>query len=174
MGIGTQRARMREAGFFIQDSWRWKPNFTINLGLRYDLQYPFYPLNSSYSTATLADLCGAVGRGFGDESRYEVQPLPSREPARKEPAVRQLREGRRTPTTTDYNNFAPNVGFAWTLNDKSGVLGTLLGDEAVVRGGYTRAFNRNGMNDFSGQYGGNPGVVIQNPDRDTESRQPQQ
>ena len=68
----------------------------------------------------------------------------------------------------DYNNFAPNVGFAWSLNDKQGFLGKLLGDEAVVRGGYTRAYNRNGMNDFSGQYGGNPGVTIQNTDRDID------
>jgi hypothetical protein len=66
---------------------------------------------------------------------------------------------------TDYNNFAPNVGFAWTLNDQSGLMGALLGDEAVVRGGWTRAYNRNGMNDFSGQYNANPGVVIQTPDR---------
>ena len=30
MGTGMQRARMREIGFYLQDSWRWKPNFTIN------------------------------------------------------------------------------------------------------------------------------------------------
>src|SRR5690606_40033075 len=39
------------------------PNFTVNLGLRYDLQFPFTPLNSSYSTATIADLCGISGVG---------------------------------------------------------------------------------------------------------------
>ncbi len=42
MGIGTQRARMREAGFFLQDSWRWKPNLTINAGLRYDAAVPVH------------------------------------------------------------------------------------------------------------------------------------
>ncbi len=52
------------------------------------------------------------------------------------------------------------------MNDRSGhVSARLLGDDAVFRGGYTRAFNRAGMNDFSGQYGANPGVTIQNPDR---------
>ena len=74
---------------------------------------------------------------------------------------------------TDYNNFAPNVGFAWTLNDRSGLLGTLLGDEAVIRAGYTRAFNRNGMNDFSGQYGANPGVVDSKPGPHPQSGQPE-
>src|SRR5690606_4180725 len=27
MGTSTQRARMQEGGFYLQDSWRWKPNF---------------------------------------------------------------------------------------------------------------------------------------------------
>ncbi len=55
---------------------------------------PFYPLNSSYSTATLADLCGVSGVGSGDEPRNEVQPVPAGHHARQAAAVRQLREGR--------------------------------------------------------------------------------
>src|SRR4030095_5533531 len=35
LGLATQRARMREAGFFIQDSWRVRQDLTINAGLRY-------------------------------------------------------------------------------------------------------------------------------------------
>ena len=66
---GHEHAAGADAGgrfLSSQDSWRWKPNFTINVGLRYELQFPFYPLNSSYSTATLADLCGVSGVGSGD------------------------------------------------------------------------------------------------------------
>ena len=46
----------------------WKPNFTVNLGLRYDLQLPFYPRNNSYSKATVADVWGQSG------SRQPLQP----------------------------------------------------------------------------------------------------
>jgi hypothetical protein len=164
MGVGTQRARMRESGVFIQDSWRWKPNFTVNLGLRYDLQFPFYPLNSSYSTSTLADLCGVSGVGSGSSLDTTCNLFQPGNMPGKSPQFINFAKGTYA-YETDYNNFAPNVGFAWTLNDRSGVTGTMLGDEAVIRAGYTRAYNRNGMNDFSGQYGGNPGVVIQSPDR---------
>ena len=164
MGTGTQRAQMRETGFFVQDSWRWKPNFTVNLGLRYELQFPFYPLNSSYSTATLADLCGISGVGNGSSLDTTCNLFQPGNTPGKRPQFTNFSEGTYA-YDTDYNNFAPSVGFAWTLNDKPAMLGALLGNEAVLRGGYTRAYNRNGMNDFSGQYNANPGVVIQTPDR---------
>ena len=167
MGTSMQRAQMREAGFYVADSWRWKPNFTLNLGLRYELQYPFYPLNSSYSTATLADLCGLSGVGSGDSIETKCNLFQPGTMPGKRPQFVNFAKGTYA-YDVDYNNFAPNVGFAWSLNDKQGVLGKLLGNEAVVRGGYTRAYNRNGMNDFSGQYGGNPGVTIQNTDRDID------
>ena len=52
-GVGTQRGRQREMGFYGQDAWRVKPNMTLNLGLRYDVQQPFIPLNSLYSQANI-------------------------------------------------------------------------------------------------------------------------
>jgi len=164
MGTGTQRAQMREGGLFLQDSWRWKPTFTVNLGLRYELQYPFYPLNSSYSTATLADLCGVSGVGSGSSLDTTCNLFQPGTLTGKRPQFVNFARGTYA-YEVDYNNIAPNIGFAWALNDKAGLLGALLGTEAVVRGGFTRAYNRNGMNDFSGQYGGNPGVTIQDTDR---------
>ena len=41
LGLGMQRARLRDYGIFVADTWRWKPNFTLNLGLRYQVQTPF-------------------------------------------------------------------------------------------------------------------------------------
>jgi hypothetical protein len=160
MGTGTQRARMREAGFFLQDSWRWKPNFTVNAGLRYELQFPFTPLNDSYSTATIADLCGVSGTNPSTVCNlFQAGSMPGKHPEF-------VNFGKGTPAyETDYNNVAPSLGFAWTVRGDSGLMRALLSEEAVVRAGYTRAFNRSGMNDFSGQYNGNPGVVIQTPDR---------
>jgi carboxypeptidase family protein/TonB-dependent receptor-like protein len=162
MGTGIQRARMREAGVFLQDSWRVRPNLSINAGLRYELQYPFYPLNNSYSTATLADLCGVSGTNPDTTCNlFQAGVQPG-----KHPEFVNFGKGQ-SAYDVDYGNIAPSVGLAWTPGQRSGFLGGLMGREGdfVVRGGYTRAYSRNGLNDFSSVYNANPGVVIQTPDR---------
>ena len=163
MGIGVQRARMREGGLFVQDAWRLRPNLTVNAGLRYELQSPFYPMNSSYSTATLEDLCGVSGVN----SRTTCNLFqPGTQPG-KHPQFVNFGKGQRG-YDVDYDNVAPSIGAAWTPARRPGLLGALMGSDGdfVVRGGYTRAFSRNGLNDFSGVFNANPGVVIQNADRD--------
>jgi hypothetical protein len=63
LGNGFQRGTMRQWGFYAQDNWRARNNLTVNVGLRYELQQPFVSKNNSYSTATLADICGISGIG---------------------------------------------------------------------------------------------------------------
>ena len=105
LGLGMQRARLVDYGFFVADTWRWKPNFTLNLGLRYDLQLPFYPRNNSYSKAAVADVWGRSGVGniFSPGGLTGQAPL-----------FTQYDEGEGA-YDTDLNNWAPNVGVAWTL-----------------------------------------------------------
>ena len=162
MGTGIQRARMREAGLFLQDAWRPRPNLTVNAGLRYELQYPFYPLNDSYSTATMADVCGVSGvNAQGRCNLFQPGTLGGKHP-------QFVNFGKGQPAyNSDMNNIAPSIGAAWTPAARTGLLGALMGREGdfVVRGGYTRSFSRNGLNDFSGPYNANPGVVIQDDER---------
>jgi hypothetical protein len=158
LGNSVQRARMREAGFFIQDSWRIRPDLTINAGLRYELQFPFTPRNDSYSTATMESFCGLSGTN-PDTVCNLFQPgvMPGVRPTF-------VAFGKGTPAyETDWDNFAPSVGVAWTLKGSGGVLGSIFGNnegDSVIRGGFTRAFSREGMARFSDQFGGNPGVTI--------------
>jgi hypothetical protein len=158
LGQSTQRARMREAGFFVQDSWRVRPNLTFNLGLRYELQFPFTPRNDSYSTATVESFCGRSGTNPDTFCNlFQAGNLPG---AR----TTFINFGAGTPAyETDYDNWAPSVGVAWTLSGSSGLLGTLFGRneaDSVLRAGFTRAFSREGMANFSNQFGGNPGITV--------------
>ena len=156
LGLGMQRARLEDYGFFVADTWRWKPNFTLNLGLRYELQRPFYPLNNSYSKANIEDVCGRSGVATsGSCNLFQAGNQPG-----KLPQFFQYNEGEGA-YNTDTNNFAPNVGFAWTMGGREGWIGSLAGKnegDSVIRAGYTLGYNRPGMSDFTGTIDDNPGI----------------
>jgi hypothetical protein len=152
LGIGVQKGRQRELGFFGQDAWRMRPNLTLNYGLRWELQGAFIPLNNSYTTVTLNDLWGVSGPG----NLFK----PGTQTGRVTQFI-QFKEG--DPSyNLDYKNFAPNFGFAWSPGAKSGWLNHIVGGggQTVIRGGYSMAYNRNGLADFSGVFGANPGLLI--------------
>ena len=165
VGPGKQSGRLREGGFYAQDQWHVRHNLSINAGVRYDVQMPFYPLNSLYSYATIDDLCGVSGaKGASGCNLFQPGNMPG-----KPPTFKQLTSGTHT-YNTDTNNIAPSVGFAWTPARRSGTLGTLMGPDGdfVVRGGYTRSFSRAGLNDFTSIFNANPGIrIITNRDEAT-------
>ncbi|MCI0661299.1 MAG: hypothetical protein L0220_09525 [Acidobacteria bacterium] len=152
LGDRVQRGRMRELGLFMQDSWRMRPNLTLNFGLRWELQLPFTPLNDSYTTSTIADLFGISGPG------NLFNPLAN---VGRETQYVQYKKGVRA-YNVDYRNFAPSFGFAWTPNVKQNWLKRIIGEsgQTVLRGGYSIAYNRNGMADYSDVFGANPGSAI--------------
>jgi len=152
LGALTQRARQREMGIFGQDSWRMRPNLTLNYGLRWEVQFPFIALNNVYSQVPFEDLFGVSGSGnlfkpgtlTGRESQYTQY------------------KSNTGAFNTDYSSFAPSFGLAWSPNWKSGWLKRLFGEtgQSVFRGGYSVAFNREGINVFLSIFGANPGGTI--------------
>ena len=132
---------------FVQNDWRFKPNLTLNLGLRYTLQYPrteknnmqgvFRPDLAVSRTLTQAErLATAVGLGL-------IPATPAPPPNTPVPAVVPTtvlippfafsgRGGRsRYLTPIDYMGFEPRVGFAWSPTFKWAEDFSM-----VVRGGY--------------------------------------
>ncbi|PYR93713.1 MAG: hypothetical protein DMF84_07845 [Acidobacteria bacterium] len=158
-GTGMQRGRLREFGGYLQDQWRLRQNLTLNVGLRYDIQRPFYPLNSSYTFGDITNICGLSGAASSNSCNlFQAGNLPG-----VHPVFQQLTAGSEA-YKVDYNNVAPSAGLAWTPRARPGILGKLMGaDDFVVRGGYTRSFSRGGLNDFTGLFANNPGVTIQGP-----------
>jgi hypothetical protein len=105
-------------GLYFQDQWKVTPKLTINYGLRYELQ-PGY--KEKYDHLTLIDFAWNssftptwVRMGSGDP--YAGNPpfhLPSNLPI--------VRDGRFGDTMfrTDWHNWGPRVGIAYSLNDKT-------------------------------------------------------
>lgn len=151
LGTAFERSRQREFGFFAQDSWRLSPNLTLNYGLRWEVQLPFTVANDSYATTTLDDLWGVSGPG----NLFKPGALAGR------PTQFIQATNGTGAYNADYNNFAPSFGFAWRIAGRDGLLGKLAGDgTTVLRGGYSIAYNRQGIGDFRGVYSANPGVVV--------------
>src|SRR5215470_4336636 len=139
-------------GFFAQDVWRMRPNLTVNGGLRWEVQFPVTSLNDSLTNPTLDGLYGVSGPG------NVFKPGTLTGSATQFPLFKQGS----TAYNTDWSNFAPSLGFAWTPNWKDGILGHLFGSggQTVLRGGFSMAFNRDGINTLIGTVSGNTGGSI--------------
>ncbi|HSG01471.1 MAG TPA: carboxypeptidase-like regulatory domain-containing protein, partial [Vicinamibacterales bacterium] len=168
LGQSLQEGRLPDWGFWIQDAWRPRPDLTINVGLRYELQQPFYAVNDSYSTTTLEDVWGISGYNAStctDMSNITTSGCnlfqPGNLPGKAETQYYQLNKGVKA-YDTDYNNFAPSVGVAWTPTAETGWLARFLGSsgDTVFRAGFARSFSRPGMSDFTGRLDDNPGLII--------------
>ncbi|HEX3084728.1 MAG TPA: TonB-dependent receptor, partial [Pyrinomonadaceae bacterium] len=151
-GFFTSRAQQSEYGLYVQDTWRFRPNVTFTGGVRWEVQEPFQSLNDTLTQVGYAGLFGESGVGnvfkpgtlTGSPSTYT-----------------RFTKGSKT-SETQYNNFAPSIGFTWSPNFKSGLLHRLAGEsgQTVLRGGFSEAFVREGLNGFLSIMAANPGQTI--------------
>ena len=159
-GPRRRAGKMDEYSAFIQDAWRASPTLTINAGVRWDVQMPFATTNGVMTTASLADVCGVSGLGTSDIYNACNFFHPGAKGG-KTPEFSQLTTGT-LGYNTDWNNVAPSIGVAWRPDVQNGWLRALLGDpeQAVIRGGYSVAYERQGLGIFTTQYGANPGLTL--------------
>ena len=108
-------------GYYVQDDWKVTPNFTLNLGLRYEVNTRWDERDKQFSNFDL------------ESGRIVVPTIDGQIAAGAIPRLLQS-----LPTVTadaagfpqklirgDHDNFAPRLGFAYRLGEKT-----------VVRGGY--------------------------------------
>jgi hypothetical protein len=118
--LGQVVAMLRgwSAGFYFQDQWKVTPKLTVNYGIRYEVQ-PGY--HEKYDHLTLIDFAwdnsvnptwARAGRGDPYQGNPPY-PLPSTVPF--------VRDGRfgNTVFKTDLKNWAPRLGIAYSLNEKT-------------------------------------------------------
>jgi hypothetical protein len=129
---------------YFSDQWRLKPNFTLNLGLRYDYYTPLHSPIGNYLEPVIqnGDLVASIldPNGFLD--------------------IIGNNSGRAgTFTKPDLDNFGPNVSFAYSPLVRSGFLARILSESFVVRGGIRVNYvNDEYVKSTSTLLGGNPGL----------------
>ncbi len=119
--------RVREWDLFFQDTWRVKPNLSLNYGLRYEFKGVPFEVNGQMSTLIDQDPSQPIPAGG---FRFEL--------------VGKNSGGRSKLYDNDWNNFAPRVGFAYSPDFKSGFISELTGGpgRTSIRGGYGVFYDR--------------------------------
>jgi len=152
--LGEQITRFRQPqyAFFVQDAWRARPNLTLNMGLRWEPQQAPTAENDNFARTTYADLFGVSGEG----NLFKPGTLTGRPTQFTALGVEEKL------FNTDYNNFAPSVGVAWSPDWQSGLLNRIFGNngQSVIRGGYSLAFVREGLANVITVSQQNPGGLL--------------
>ena len=118
---------------YVFDRWLVNNQLTLTLGLRYEL-FPALRLNNGVALEPV----------FTDPDN----PLPSLFDRNGVYDVIGGNAGRKNAYyKTDYNNFAPNLGIAWTPKFESGVGKLLFGGngKSVIRGGYSHVYGNDSI-----------------------------
>jgi hypothetical protein len=116
--------------FYFQDDWKVNRRLTLNLGVRYDLEMPRYETSNMLdwfdydARSPLNDRVRSLGEIRGGLQFAGVNGNPRRH------------------FNTDRNNFAPRLGFAYQIDDRTvirGGAGIFYGAGSVGAGGFNIA-----------------------------------
>ena len=142
------RAQQVEYGTYAQDTWRVRPNVTLTLGLRWEVQGPFTPLNDTYArSSSFAGLYGVSG----ENNLFKPGTLTG------SPTSLVLFGEGTSAYDTRYDSFAPSIGATYSPNFENGFMKKLFGESGrtVLRGGFSMAYVREGTNTFQSLYAAN-------------------
>ena len=102
-------SRTRYGSAYVQDTWKAKPNLTVNLGLRWEVSMPWYDTQGKIQTWVK----GEQSQVFPGSPTGLVYP--------GDPGIP------KTLAPTRYNNFGPRIGLAYSPDFSQGVLGKIFG-----------------------------------------------
>ena len=118
VGAPIANFRSKYVAFYFQDNWRVSNSVSVNYGLRWEYDQPFYDkydkiVNIDFKWDNSAEPV-FVRAGTGDP--YEGDPA-----FRLAPDVQYVRDGRfgRGAYRSDFNDFAPRLGIAWSITPKT-------------------------------------------------------
>jgi len=148
----TEYNHQNEWAFYGQDSWKVRPNLTLNYGLRWEFEPSPVNDNLVYTRTGFDGIYGVSGvRNLFSPGSFTGQPTQFRLLGKGEEGY-PLR----------HKDFAPSFGFAYSPAFKSGLLKQLTGEsgQTVIRGGYSIAYTREGFNAYTAMFGSNEGGTV--------------
>jgi len=124
----TRRYGSNEYEFYVQDTWQAASNLTLTYGVRYSLDSPPWEVNGLQVAPQIS-----MGEWFDQRVENMRAGIPSNQSEIITFDLAGPANGRKGFYDWDTNNFAPRVAIAWTPTDRW-----------VVRGGYSKVFDRIG------------------------------
>jgi len=138
----TRRYGLNWYEMYAQDSWRFKPNVTLNVGLRWSIFPPPWEVNGFQASPNVNmgkffsqnEKNMANGNGYADESVISFIPGGK---ANNGPGL----------YGTQKTNFSPRISIAYSPRAEGGLLRALFGrpDQTVIRAGFSIVYDRAGM-----------------------------
>lgn len=143
--IGTEQEMEASSHYFewyVNDTWRITPNFTLNLGATYSVQLPPTEIEDRFTFLTNNESGNIINsEAYLDQVEQGALqgnvfgPTLSYTPLRD--------SGRERINEIDWSNFGPRAAVAWSPSYDQGWLGKLFGDRrTVIRAGYSKVFDR--------------------------------
>lgn len=149
--------------FYAQDSWRVKPNLTVTYGLRWSLFPPPWEVNGFQASpdVNLGQQFDQVVKNAKQGVGYDAIPLVSfvlGGPANHGPGWYNFEK----------SDVSPRISVAYSPRPQSGWLKNIFGegDKTVIRGGFSKVYDRAGLqllSTFDANPPGGLGATIQNP-----------
>ncbi len=143
--VGTplqQHTVVDSYSLYASDTWRLKPSFTLTLGLNWGVQLPPYE-SSGEQTVVVDDNTGKV---IDFDKYIETRAAAATNGLLYNPQLDYVpikQTGRKYPYDPNWDNFSPRVAFAWNPSSSDSLIGKLMGGHrGVLRGGYSRVFDR--------------------------------
>ncbi len=148
---------------YAQDSWRVKPNLTVTYGLRWSLFPPPWEVNGFQASPTvnLGQQFDQIVKNMKQGMGYDATPLVSFTlggPANNGPGWYNFEK----------SNISPRISVAYSPHPHGGWMRNLFGenDKTVIRGGFSKVYDRAGMqllSTFDANPPGGLGATVQNP-----------
>ena len=163
---------------YAQDSWRVKPNLTFTYGLRWSLFPPPWEVNGYQASPTCVTAvnpvtgCPSSSFNLGAEFNQNVHNMNQGMGYDATPLVSFILGGPANHGPGWYSfeksDFSPRISLAYSPRPRSGWLRSIFGegDKTVIRGGFSRVYDRAGMqllNTFDANPPGGLGATLQNP-----------